>query len=425
MNPLLLNFYYKGELSKLELISRLIKEPVKQLLDDSVIDGVTNVATYLLEMVKGKYQRKVVIPAVSREEKKWIEEAITNIYSRYNKLDDRGNIHLVFQDGKKSYRLGPGVYSLKYKNYHTMLMIEDIDKQYSYHPPRVYTIITYSLGPDFVNDLEKDLQTQRKIILNINNVSSRYLDIWKIQDDDEDLRGIVNRNAILKRPLDTLYLPMEQKQLLVNTVRNYINSKEIYEQCGIPWNLKILLYGPPSTGKDTIAKMIATEWNRTICIPDMTYPEKVPGLIEGAPLLPSVKNPLILLSDLDRTPSLINDEQSQTFDEKSIKLKTVFGKMLNVMDGVSSGSGKIIIVTTNHLDQFSKTFIRPGRIDLLLHIDYIGKEVFSEFYRRMYGEEIHAENIELKEKNLTIATLQFDVLFQKLTKGEFLKKYLK
>ena len=182
-------------------------------------------------------------------------------------------------------------------------------------------------------------------------------------------------------------------------------------------------------GKDTIAKMIASEWNRNLYY--------VTGG-KGGKFIPEaitsdnddVQYPLFLISDIDKYPFLINDTNVNLEDigvddrENKLDYKQAFGRMINALDGVMSGEGRIIIMTTNHIEKFSKVFLRPGRIDLLMEIGYVTPWVFRKYVKDFFEVEL-PENIKLKNNKLTIATLQFDIRFLKLTADEFVNKYVK
>lgn len=184
-----------------------------------------------------------------------------------------------------------------------------------------------------------------------------------------------------------------------------------------------------NTGKDSIAKMIASEWNR-----NMYY---VTGG-KGGNFIPNaivdnsdaVNYPLFLVSDIDKYPFLINEPEMDIEKDQSpgkedqMKYKQLFGTMINALDGVLSGEGRIIVMTTNHIEKFSDTFLRPGRIDLKLEIGYVTAEVFRKYVWDFYHKELPAD-IKLKNNKLTVADMQFDVVFLKLNFDEFVKKHVK
>jgi chaperone BCS1 len=58
--------------------------------------------------------------------------------------------------------------------------------------------------------------------------------------------------------------------------------------------------------------------------------------------------------------------------------------LLNIVDGVGAGEGRIMVATTNYYDRLDEALIRPGRIDLEVKFElaskYQAREQFSQFY---------------------------------------------
>ena len=293
---------------------------------------------------------------------------------------------------------------------------------------RIYTIITYDLSPEFVTLFEKDMLAHRNSLLKIKK-DSPTVAVYQDYHESDGYTYWEKYLNINKRKLSTIYIPLEQKKLIVDTVNEFFANKEYYKKHGIAHNLKILLYGEPGTGKDSIAKMIASEWNRNIYyITGGKDGKFIPNAITSRG--EDINYPLFLISDIDKYPFLINepdmnmDDSDASSKEEKIKHKQMFGSMINALDGVLSGEDGIIIMTTNHIEKFSKTFLRPGRVDLCLNITYVTPEVFRKYTYDFYGVEL-PEDVKLKKNDITIAMLQFDVVFLKLTADEFIKKYLK
>lgn len=182
-----------------------------------------------------------------------------------------------------------------------------------------------------------------------------------------------------------------------------------------------------NSGKDSIAKMIASEWNRNLYY--------VTGGKDGK-FVPSAltddsdddfSSPLLLISDIDKYPYLISepkiDMDDPSLKDERIKHQQSFGSMINALDGVLSGEGRIIVMTTNHIEKFSDVFLRDGRVDIKEEIGYVTPEVFRKYCHDFYNYDL-PEDIELVDKELTVAKLQTDVVFRKLDCNEFIKKHV-
>jgi chaperone BCS1 len=106
------------------------------------------------------------------------------------------------------------------------------------------------------------------------------------------------------------------------------------------------------------------------------------------------------------------EEINNTPDEKLLtEFNTIsLSEVLNSLDGMFSVHGRILIATTNHIENLDSALIRPGRIDLKIEIGYVNNEILKEFLDKFYpGNGIHISNIKLKN-DLTVAMLQNMVL---------------
>ena len=417
---------------------RTILDPLNQMTDDTLKDITTTIGSFAIRSIRGKFQRSISFTINSANfRNSWMEDALYSILYKYNDLKKANKLEFTNSrefgnsDGVY-YRLEPGFHNLKYRNYNILLMITNDSSSVSMKSGGriiknyTYTIITYNLDPKFVTYFEQDMLDRRNSMFELNK-DSKTISIWSEEDDESTY--LSKFSTIPKRKLDTLYLPTDVKNKLVNTINMFIASKKIYQEHGIPWNLKILLHGLPGTGKSSIEKVIASEWNRTlIYLKGAKGGKYIPDMLTTIGNDQELSDPLIVIADIDKHPALINDTEIDNNDEKANERKAenkqLFGKMINALDGVMSGENKIIIMDTNHIDKFSPTFLRPGRVDLILEIPPVRPEVFRKYIFDHYQKEL-PKDIKLKDKNLTIPSIQFDVLFSKMSFEEICKKYLK
>ena len=68
-----------------------------------------------------------------------------------------------------------------------------------------------------------------------------------------------------------------------------------------------------------------------------------------------------------------------------VSKKLTFSGLLNALDGVAAQEGRIIFLTTNHIDRLSKALIRPGRVDYTLQFTYATVAQMRGLFLSFYG----------------------------------------
>lgn len=415
-------------------VKRTVLDPINQMVDQNITDISTTIGSFVIRSIRGKFQRSITFTIGRNFADNWMEEALYGILYKYNDIKSSSRLELCNPKGMNDgsglhYQLDDGTHNLKYRDFDILLAIQTVIPPNSVRiaPTKIYTIITYDLSPEFVKLFEKDMLIHRNSLLRINS-DSPFITIYKDYHEGDGYTYWEKDQTILKRRLNTIYLPHETKKLIVDTINNFFASKAYYRKHGITHNLKILMYSAPGLGKDSIVKMIASEWNRNIYyITGGKNGKYVPNSLTDHN--DDIRSPLFVISDIDKYPMVINEPDMNADDangsqNEKIEHKQTFGAMINALDGILSGEDKIIIMTTNHIEKFSEAFLRPGRIDLLLEIPYVNEEVFKKYVWDFYGKEV-PKDIKLKSDKLRISEMQLDVAFLKLSYEEFLKKYVK
>ena len=58
--------------------------------------------------------------------------------------------------------------------------------------------------------------------------------------------------------------------------------------------------------------------------------------------------------------------------------------LLNAVDGVAAQEGRLLFMTTNHIERLSDALIRPGRVDVRLEFTHASQEQIRDFFLNFY-----------------------------------------
>lgn len=196
-----------------------------------------------------------------------------------------------------------------------------------------------------------------------------------------------------RRSLDTVYIPDEQKERIHNDLVQFIKDRELYAKRGTPYRRGYCFEGPPGTGKTTLILALAGVIGRNVYI---INPNSVGG---DAGLMLAMNNVPVTgvaaIEDIDaieisKTRDANNEQKNEvaivTPVDKNTKPLTLSG-LLNAIDGVASRDGRVLFVTTNHVDKLDPALMRPGRIDVRETIDKIGETDAIRMYRAFYPND--------------------------------------
>ena len=212
------------------------------------------------------------------------------------------------------------------------------------------------------------------------------------------------------RSIDTVVLDAAQKKVLIDDIKEYLHplTKKWYRDRGIPYKRGYCLSGPPGTGKTSLCLALAGVFTLPVCIVSLT------GTTENALAnlfsnLPS--RSIIVLEDIDAaglttqkrkkdiappnnvgegTPGApVDAETVQTLLENNNNNNEGPGislsALLNAIDGVISVEGRILMMTTNHIENLDPALLRPGRVDMAIHFQNITTQTANTFFQSFYS----------------------------------------
>ena len=59
--------------------------------------------------------------------------------------------------------------------------------------------------------------------------------------------------------------------------------------------------------------------------------------------------------------------------------------LLNVLDGLASSKGRVLIMTTNYIKRLDEALIRPGRVDKKFKLHLADDNIISSIFSLVYG----------------------------------------
>ncbi|EPE04707.1 bcs1-like protein [Ophiostoma piceae UAMH 11346] len=243
------------------------------------------------------------------------------------------------------------------------------------------------------------------------------------------------------RPLSTVILNEKVKSDLVNDIKDYLDpaTRRWYANRGIPYRRGYLLYGPPGTGKSSLSMSLAGHFNVNIYIVSLNgvaaTEETLAQLFDDLP-----RKCIVLLEDIDTaglthtresdedskasknkdkgangldsesesssssdsdndsdaTNGKKKDKDSSKNDDSSDKKGSGRSKkdkagrlslsgLLNILDGVASQEGRLLIMTTNHIEKLDKALIRPGRVDMMVKFDRADRDMIEALFKSIFA----------------------------------------
>jgi SpoVK/Ycf46/Vps4 family AAA+-type ATPase len=84
------------------------------------------------------------------------------------------------------------------------------------------------------------------------------------------------------------------------------------------------------------------------------------------------------------------------------------GFFLNLIDGVLETPGRILILSTNHPEKLDRALVRPGRIDIKVHLEKCSKDMIRDILNHYYENDERVEESILDglfDKDITPAEL--------------------
>lgn len=108
------------------------------------------------------------------------------------------------------------------------------------------------------------------------------------------------------------------------------------------------------------------------------------GLPQREEHSPSKENDLDSASKAEEEVAQQTSAKREESPKAASKSGLTLSGLLNVIDGIASPEGRILILTSNFPERLDAALLRPGRIDMQVEFTNITKEQAGEIFVRMY-----------------------------------------
>ena len=149
---------------------------------------------------------------------------------------------------------------------------------------------------------------------------------------------------------DKVILDEEQKKELTGVTNKFFDSKETYEELGVPWKRGLIFHGPPGNGKTISIRALSHELYKrddpvlTLYVKSAESTYDIGAVFRQARALAPC---MLVLEDIE---SIVNANTRSYF--------------FNELDGIESNDGLFIVASTNYLDRLDPGLTkRPSRFD--------------------------------------------------------------
>lgn len=284
---------------------------------------------------------------------KWFEDNKFTSWSRtFMVVPSQHYLHSDDEDAKKNVlSAGYGIHFFFYKGGFFWMNIDKLDSSGSERQKEEVTIYKMGRSNKKFEELVSDFTPERK--------STKFIHEWSTD-------GWRETKPIIKKPISSVAMNPKIENFVENKITEFHEMKEWYYERGLPYKMTTILYGCAGTGKTSLLRAIATEFDKHIC--SININEMHDGGFSRA-LGTAPKDSIVIIEDFDSSSAVKSREVVKSGGSNGEFSILSLSGILNALDGVATLDNVMIFLTTNHLDHVDSALYRKGRVDEILEVE--------------------------------------------------------
>ena len=185
-----------------------------------------------------------------------------------------------------------------------------------------------------------------------------------------------------KRDPSTVFTKDDALSEVLEHLRSFVDSRDLCRKRGTPWHTGVLLTGKPGTGKTSLIHATASALGRSIFylnLGGVTSDQQLTDLVSSGR---DWSRSILVIEDADAAGAQVNrDIQPADHGENP---PVTLSALLNVLDGLMTPDGLIVMVTSNHPERLDPALIRKGRFDLQIELGDLDWKSYAAM-ARLFG----------------------------------------
>jgi hypothetical protein len=270
--------------------------------------------------------------------------------------------------------------------------------------PDTYIYVTSSEGriktAQYLNNIAKRKTTRQICHWDVPSITIYSL---LAEAEEKTKKWWSKKERPLTRTLENSFFTDTVRTQVFDRINLIKEKRSQYEKAGIATKVGFVLEGPPGTGKSTLALVVAHELGNVPVVnfsfagisTAVDFRNAVDDLARHLPSFDV--QCVIAMDDIEKSAffrAFAEQVDSAGAEKKDSPPSCDLAVFLNWMDGLESGSSRILIVSVNDMtlikkvDEISKgSLLRPGRLNYTVRVDCCDRSQFVGFYEHVFDSK--------------------------------------